>query len=178
MTAITRGSSHCNAPAGVKLREIDYDEQSTLVDALIGQDALVITMSVLAPKETQLKLIEAAAAAGVPFVLPNAWCPDTQDEAFADDILMGEVQREARALIEKLGVSSWITMVTGHWYEYSLGGGATRYGLDWKNKTFTFFDDGEVKMNTIVSPPPYHTRNLKFLSSPPHRLKTTLIPHV
>ena len=137
----------------MKIAKVDYNQQSTLVDALRGQDVLVITTSVRAPKETQLKLIEAAAAAGVPYVLPNAWCPDAQDEDFADDILMGEVQREARALIEKLGVSSWITMITGHWYEFSLGGGAARYGLDWKNKTFTFFDDGLVKMNVIVSLP-------------------------
>ena len=154
MTAITRTSKPCDAPAAVKIAKVDYDEPSTLVDALRGQDALIITMSVQAPKETEFKLVEAAAAAGVPFVLPNAWSPDTQDDALADDILMPS-HREVRARIEKLGTSAWISMITGHWYEYSLGGGAARYGLDWKNRTFTFFDDGDVKMNVIVSVQPF-----------------------
>lgn len=151
MTALTRASSPCAPPSGVQIATVDYAKPETLVAALRGQDVLIITMSVRAPKETQLHLVDAAAAAGVPFVLPNHWCPDVADTQFGEDILLGPTELEARTRIEELGVSAWVGMVTSFWYEYSLGFGPTRYGLDWKERSFTFFDEGETKINTIVS---------------------------
>lgn len=151
---MTRGSAPCSAPAGVKLAKVDYSAPETLVAALRGQDVLIITMSTLAPKETELQLVEAAAAAGVPYVLPNYWCPDTADAAFADDWLLGPAKREVLARLKERspeGSTAWIGMITSFWYEYSLGLGASQYGMDWKKRTFTFFDDGETKINTIVS---------------------------
>ena len=51
---------------------INYEEESTIVDALKGQQFLIITMAVTAPADTESKLIWAAAKAGVPYVMPNA----------------------------------------------------------------------------------------------------------
>jgi hypothetical protein len=138
-------------PEGVKVAKVDYEDVSSITKALEGQDALIITLSTVAPPGTQAKLVEAAAAANVPYVLPNYWGPDLGDEQYADDILAGENERAIRALIEKLGKSAWIGTITGHWYEYSLGLGPTTYGMDWKQRKFTFYDDGETKVNAIVS---------------------------
>lgn len=138
-------------PAGIKIAKVDYDDESTLVAALEGQDALVITMNPQAPPDTQLKLVRAAAAAKVPFVLPNEWGCDMADEQMAQECLLGKYDAPVRKLIEELGVSSWIGVVTGFWYEYSLGFGEQTYGMDWVNRKWTFFDDGETKMNTTVS---------------------------
>nr|GAT46862.1 predicted protein [Mycena chlorophos] len=50
----------------------------------------------------------------------------------------------ARTLVEKLGVSSWISLACGFWYEWSLvGDGRNRFGIDFERRTVTFFDDGE-----------------------------------
>ena len=38
------------------------------------------------------------------------------------------------------------------WYEFSLGGGPERYGFDFKNRTVTFFDDGNTRINTSTWP--------------------------
>ncbi|KAI4866583.1 NAD(P)-binding protein [Hypoxylon rubiginosum] len=154
ITAITRKDSPAinSIPAGVKIAKVDYDDESTLVDALKGQEALIITMHVQAPPDTQLKLVRAAAAAKVPFVLPNEWGCDMEDEAMGQDTLLGKSDLPVRKLVEELGVSSWIGVVTGFWYEYSLGFGTETYGMDWKNRTWTFFDDGETKMNTTTWP--------------------------
>ncbi len=47
----------------------DYDKPDTLVGALRGQDALVITISSRAPmKEIEEKLVRAAGEAGVPWM--------------------------------------------------------------------------------------------------------------
>lgn len=51
---------------------INYDDEAAIVDALKGQQFLIITMAVTAPADTELKLIRAAAKAGVPYVMPNA----------------------------------------------------------------------------------------------------------
>lgn len=153
ITAITRkdSSAASSIPAGLNVAKVDYNDESTLVNALQGQDVLIITMHVRAPPDTQLKLVRAAAAANVPYVLPNEWGCDMADEKMAEDSLLGKFDAPVRSLVEELGKSSWIGVVTGFWYEYSLGFGTETYGMDWKNRTWTFFDDGETKMNTTVS---------------------------
>ncbi|KAL7624633.1 hypothetical protein AAE478_006202 [Parahypoxylon ruwenzoriense] len=150
ITAVTRKDSQSVIPAGLKVAKIDYDDESTLVNALQGQEVLVITMHTLAPPGTQEKLIRAAAAANVPYVLPNEWGPDLADEAMANDVLLGRAEAPIRKLIEELGKSAWIGMVTSFWYEYSLGLGAETFGMDWKKRTWAFFDDGETKINTTT----------------------------
>ncbi|KAI1471675.1 NAD(P)-binding protein [Daldinia caldariorum] len=154
ITAITRKSSSAasHLPQGVKVAEVDYDDESTLVAGLKGQDVLIITVGITAPPDTQSKLIRAAAIANVPFVLPNEWGCDMTDEALGNDILQGERERSTRKLIEELGKSSWIAVATGFWYDYSLGFGKGTYGMELKTRTWTFFDNGETKMNTTTLP--------------------------
>lgn len=73
ITAITREDSSSTFAEGVITKKINYASQDSIVAALQGQDALVITMSVTAPKEQVKQLIEAAAAAGVKWIVPNEW---------------------------------------------------------------------------------------------------------
>ncbi|KAI1498075.1 CipA protein [Biscogniauxia marginata] len=148
VTAITRVDSKAVIPNGVKVAKVDYNDQSTLVKALQDQDALVITMSIRAPKETQSKLVKAAAEANVPYVLPNEWGVDSAKMPFGQDVLMGPDHVAITKEIEELGKSSWISVVTGFWYEYSVAIGPNAYGFDYKNRTLTFIDDGETKFNT------------------------------
>lgn len=51
---------------------------------------------------------------------------------------------------EALGVSKWIAIANGFWYEFSLGGTEDRYGFDFKNRSVVFFDDGNTKINTTT----------------------------
>jgi hypothetical protein len=141
-------------PKGIQAAKVDYNQPQTLIDALKGQDVLVITMNTRAPGDSQIKLVEAAAAAGVPYVIPSDWCPPMTNEQFADDMLLGPNERAVRKRVEELGKSSWIAFITSFWYEYSVAWGPTTYGFDLKNRTVTFFDDGMQKINTSVSPPP------------------------
>ncbi|KAI1802336.1 NAD(P)-binding protein [Daldinia bambusicola] len=154
ITAITRKSSQAasHIPKGVKVAKVDYDDESTLIDGLKGQDVLIITMDTRAPPDTQSKLIRAAATANVPYVLPNEWGCDMTDEAMGKDILLGELELSTRKLVEELGKSSWIGVTTGFWYELSLGFGKETYGMEWKTRNWTFFDNGETKMNTTTLP--------------------------
>ncbi|KAH8812451.1 putative oxidoreductase CipA [Xylogone sp. PMI_703] len=152
VTAITREDSTNEIPDGVIVKKVNYSNQQSLVDALQGQDALIITMSVFAPPETQTKLIDAAAAADVPWVLPNEFGSDPFNAEINRDSILGNVKAKYREHIEELGKSSWIALVCSFWYEFSLAGGPYRYGFDFKNKTLTLFDNGDVKINTSTWP--------------------------
>lgn len=88
VTAITRSGSQSVLPDGVTVKEVDYSKHDTLVQALKGQDALVITLGGFAPKEVQDSLIDAAGEAGVPWIFPNEWSPDTAHEGLVKDVAM------------------------------------------------------------------------------------------
>ncbi|KAK5683049.1 hypothetical protein LTS10_004579 [Elasticomyces elasticus] len=151
VTAITRQDSTSPLPEGVKVAKVKYDDESTLVDALKGQDALVITMGTQAPADTQLKLIRAAAKAGVKWICPNEWGPDSANPDLCKDVSLFAHASGPRDEIKKLGKSSYLGVVCGFWYEWSLAI-ADSYGFDFENKTVTFFDDGETKTNTSTWP--------------------------
>jgi hypothetical protein len=118
---------------------------------LKGQDCLIISLAVTAPPGTQGKLCKAAAEAGVPWILPNEWGIDAEESVAADTVILAHKPREL-SYIESLGVSSWVGVSCGFWYEFSLAGSAERYGFDLKKREVTFFDDGNVKLCTSTFP--------------------------
>ncbi|KAH6881667.1 hypothetical protein BKA58DRAFT_327783 [Alternaria rosae] len=147
VTAVTRAESKATFPSGVSVARIDYDSPDTIVKALTGQDALVITMSVFGGN-AQEKLIRGAAQAGVPWILPNEFGMYNTEEIQNETI--GPGKTIARKLIESLGVSSWIGVTSGFWYEYSLSGGY--YGIDIPKREIVYFDDGKQRMNACTWP--------------------------
>jgi hypothetical protein len=136
----------------VKIKKVNYEDQSRLVEALQGQEALIITLNVFTPSDTQTKLIEAAATANVPWILPNEFGRDNVNSEMGKDDLLGAAKAKYREHIEALGKSSWIAITCGFWYEFSLAGGTWRYGFDFKERTVQQFDDGKTKINTSTWP--------------------------
>ena len=147
LTAITRPDSTSELPSGINVVKASNDDHDALVAALSGQQVLIITLSVLAPDGTQSKLIRAAADAGVPFVLPNEWGCDTTIEEVVNDVPGFSKGPQARKEIAEIGVSSYISVTTGFWYEWSLAIPPS-FGFDFTTKTATFFDDGETKISS------------------------------
>lgn len=147
ITALTRPDSTNQIAAGVHIVRVDYDDAASLASALKGHDCLIITMSIHASPDASRAFISAAAAAGVPWILPNEWGGDS-NEAFARDVPITLRKRRDREYIEELGVSSWIGIACSFWYEFSLAGGHNRYGFDFKKREVTFYDDGKVLVNT------------------------------
>ncbi|KAK2041236.1 NAD(P)-binding protein [Colletotrichum somersetense] len=148
VTAITRHDSSAKFPVGVVAAKVNYDDENSIVEALKGQHYLIITLKNTANHDIQLKLVRAAAKAGVPYVMPNAWGPDPKNRSLMADTLLGTTFESAVKEIERLGASEWIIMSCGFWYEFSLAGSPDRFGFDIKNKSITFFDDGNIKVNT------------------------------
>lgn len=152
ITALTREGSKNTIPAGVhSIQKIDYSNPSTIVEALKGQDVLLYSLAVKATNEAEV-LNKAAADAGVKWVLPNEFGSASKNPQYNQDIMLGVAKEKLRKNIEELGVSSWIGVATGFWYEYSLSMGLPAFGIDIKNRTATFFDDGTQQINTSTWP--------------------------
>lgn len=151
VTAISRPDSKSVLPEGIKVARASTDDHAALVSALKGQDALIITLAVTAPPDTSEKLIRAAADAGVAYLLPNEWGPDTQVEDVVRDVPSFAKGPEARKLIQQLGVSQCLSVSTGFWYEWSLAIPAS-FGFDFSSQTATFFDDGSTPLSTSTWP--------------------------
>ncbi|ROV91374.1 hypothetical protein VMCG_09683 [Cytospora schulzeri] len=146
ITGLTRQDSTSKLPEGVHPVVINYGDQSSIVNALRGQQFLIIVLNPLVPKDTQSKLVRAAAEAGVPYVMPNTYGPDPLNEAMMTQAIIGIPFFHIKKEIEQLGVSSWIAFGSGFWYEWSLAGGADRFGCDIEKRQMTFFDDGAEKI--------------------------------
>ncbi|CAK3763742.1 Hypothetical predicted protein [Lecanosticta acicola] len=151
VTALTRADSKAKLPEGVTAKTIDYEKAETIVKALQGQDVLVITMSVVAPKDQQAKLVNAAIAAGVEWVIPNHWAPDTTDEGLARDVVNFGGLSEFQKWIEDQGKIKHISLSTGFWYEWSLAIPPS-YGFDLAKRKVTYFDQGQTKISTSTWP--------------------------
>ncbi|KAK5721210.1 hypothetical protein LTR17_014771 [Elasticomyces elasticus] len=100
-----------------------------------GQDVLIITMNAMQPVETSLKLIDAAAAAGVRYIVPNELVSNREQVQLGKDLMLVEGQIK-------------ISIGCGFWYEHSLAGTETRFGFDFAKRTVTFYNEGDTKITT------------------------------
>lgn len=131
---------------------IDYDNEDSIVSALRGQEFLIITLSLSAPPGTHSKLLQAAAKAGVPYVMPNAHSINFNGpESLRQDIPVGRSVLENIAEVEQRGMIS-ITLMSGFWYEYSLAAGVPTFGFDLENRKVTLYDDGKTAVNVSTWP--------------------------
>ncbi|EAA31809.1 NAD(P)-binding protein [Neurospora crassa] len=156
ITAITRPGSTNSLPVGLKTIAVPYDSndgEAALVDALRGQQVLIICLWSQAPPDTHHRLVVAAAKAGVPYVIPNGygWVWLDDDEKKRKESLHGEVVYQNLKDVEAQGVSSWISVHCSFWYDFSLSMGERTYGFTLPDKKVTFFDNGEKKIWTTTT---------------------------
>ncbi|KAL1898125.1 hypothetical protein Sste5346_003527 [Sporothrix stenoceras] len=151
ITALTRADSKKVIPEGVQKAVVDYDDHSSLVKALTGQDFFIITLSVRAPRDLSVKLAAAASEAGVKWIMPNAYGPNPHNSAMYDEMGFGQMFRGLTSKLHELKLNP-IVLSCGFWYEFSLAGGLVRYGFDIANRKFTIFDKGDVKIYTSTLP--------------------------
>ncbi|TLD27641.1 NAD(P)-binding protein [Venturia nashicola] len=150
ITAVTRTGSKADFPSGVQIAEVDYnDDGRSLISALRGHQFLIITMAATAPRDTHSKIVKAAAEAGVPYIMPNVHGIDQFNDTLRREAFpsLGDGLLENIFEIERLG-ASYIALVCGFWYEWSLALGDQWFGLDIKNKKVTFLDDGNTRIDT------------------------------
>jgi hypothetical protein len=151
ITVLSRTTSTETFPTGVAVKKVDYTSDDSIASALRGQDFLVITLSATAPPDTHPRIINAAAAAGVKYILPNhfgyALKDDRPSKLPIDPLLNFERYVDDVRAVSSQGVD-FVTIACGFWYEWSLGMAPEFFGFDIANRKVTFYDDGKKKINT------------------------------
>jgi uncharacterized protein YbjT (DUF2867 family) len=143
ITAITRAESDATFPSGVEVKKGDYNDASFLASALKGQDVLIMQLNMM-QMELQVTLIEAAAKAGVPWVLPTEFGSDIYSPIAADFAMTGS-KKKYRDLIAEKGLS-WVAIVNNPWFDWSLKAGM--WSIDIPGKKATLYNVGNTKFNT------------------------------
>ncbi|KAI0465970.1 NAD(P)-binding protein [Xylaria cf. heliscus] len=146
ITVLTRGGNEKKIPAGVNVIQVDYNNKSSLVAALQGQQFLAIVLAGNAPPETHSIIVQAAAKAGVSYIMPTTYGADITNESMVRDDIYHQGAIAKVKEIEALGLS-YIAMACGFWYEWSLALGENYFGIDIKSKKATFFDDGTTMIS-------------------------------
>lgn len=100
------------------MKKGDYASSEFLESALQGQDVLVITLNILTSPDVQGNFIRAAAKAGVPWVLPNEYGQDGDNEELTKAVSILASKKKYRDLIEELGTSNWIGVASNLWIDY------------------------------------------------------------
>ncbi len=125
---------------------MDNSDEPSLVTALKGNDVFVITLGVRSPPGTHAKLVNAASKAGVPWIMPNLYGWDILNTKLLSETPYGQSVMATVAEAENSS-ASWVAMVCGYWYEWSLATGEQWFGFDFKNKKVTFYDDGKTRID-------------------------------
>lgn len=149
MTALTRSDSSSSLPEGVRKAAVDYSDHNSLIEALKGQDFLIITLN-SSPEaySAHAGLVTAAAAAGVQYVMPNLYGPDLLDDSVLyKETGLGFMVDKFMGQIKDAGLRS-IVLNCGYWYEWSLSGGSNTFGFDIAKRTFRRYGKGAVVQNT------------------------------
>lgn len=150
LTALTRAETKGTLPEGVNRVQVDFDKQESLIDALRGQQFLIITLAVRASPEVHNNIVHAAASAGVPYVMPNFYGSDIRNPKLGEETF-GAVIKHQLGEMERLGVS-YVSLACGTWYEWSLALGECWFGFTIPERKVTFFDDGETKVGVSTWP--------------------------
>jgi hypothetical protein len=146
ITALTRINSNISLDPSITVHEVDYNDIPNLTTALHDHEILIITLSVTTPPSVHSNLVQAAAAAGIKYIIPNAYGFNFRNPALLDDIPVASKTASYIAEIEKLGLTHF-SLVCSFWYEWSLGV-PFLYGIDIAARKAIFYDEGNTVINT------------------------------
>ncbi|KAI7762923.1 hypothetical protein LZL87_008364 [Fusarium oxysporum] len=150
ITALTRTGSTSKLPDNIKAIPVDYEDEKSIASALEGQQLLIITLAVNVDPEVHHRIVRAAGKAGIRYIIPNIYAANVviENQGSVDDFFPAAPPINLLKEIERVGVSSWILLVGGVWFDYSLPSGESFMGFEIDNRRATLFDDGEAKINT------------------------------
>lgn len=145
ITAIQRNESKSEFPSEVIVKRGSFEDETFLVDALQGQDAVVVIVPI-PNMDLGDQFIRAAAKARVPYILPTEFGVDTPYFETEHSMMAPKVAR--RRLIEELGVSSWIAVINNFWLDANVGSGL--WGIDVRGRKAELLKNAEAKISTTT----------------------------
>ena len=79
---------------------------------------MIITLALGLPKDVEIKYVEAAAAAGVRYVVPKQWGSDNGNAGLVARVPYLQRMVPVRRRVEELGRSEWVGLVCNPWYDW------------------------------------------------------------
>ena len=116
VTVITRPTSTIKYPPRVQVKKGEYKDAAFLESALHGQDVLVIMLG-FGGLPDQDAIIQAAAKAGVRYLLPTEYGAPSGNEKQIKAVELIKIKRDVHDQIEQLGMK-WVGVVTNPWIDY------------------------------------------------------------
>ncbi|KAH7007576.1 putative oxidoreductase CipA-like protein [Ilyonectria destructans] len=148
ITAIQRPGATSTFPAEIIVKKGSLEDEAFLADVLKGQDALILMPPLPQLVPLQEPAIRAAAKVGVPYVFPSEFGPDPFAGQLVEENQLLVAKKSIRDLIEKLGVSSWVSVAVGPWLDGGFGAGL--WGIDAKARKATIWKGADAKVNTAT----------------------------
>ncbi|WZH40839.1 NmrA domain-containing protein [Fusarium acuminatum] len=148
ITVIQRHEATSTFPPGVIVKKGSLKDEIFLTEVLKGQDALVLMPPLAQLVELQEPAIRAAANAGVPYILPSEFGPDPFAGQLVEENELLIAKKSIRDLIERISVSSWISIVVGPWLDAGLTQGL--WGIEPKTRKATIWRGADAKINTAT----------------------------
>lgn len=157
VTILARPESKATIPSSpnIQIINVDYASEPDMIAALRNHDFLIITLSARAPPTLHSQIVNAAAKAGVQWIMPNYWAFALGERggAMAADPMFssfGKAIDDVRNVsVSDEGVKPhFVALCNGFWYEFSLSMGNPWFGFDIKNRKVTLYDEGTVKIST------------------------------
>ncbi|KAJ7593806.1 hypothetical protein C8J56DRAFT_925243 [Mycena floridula] len=150
VSVLTRESSSSVFPEGVNVVRADYSSHQSLVAALKGQDAAVITFpGDPSLEKIQRAVIDAAVEAGVSHIIPSSFGNDLANEpGRSEPMFAPKVGSETylRTLASE-GKISYTTVYNGAFLDWALlSPGGALLGIDLVKKKATLIDEGTNKV--------------------------------
>ena len=143
ITAIQRPEATSVFPPSVIVKKGNLEDEVWLAEVLKGQDALILMPPLSALVSLQEPAIRAAAKVSLPYVFPSEFGPDP----FAGELITENgllvAKKSVRDLIERLGVSSWVSIAVGPWLDGGLAPGL--WGIDAKARKATIWRGADAK---------------------------------
>jgi uncharacterized protein YbjT (DUF2867 family) len=126
ITIVTRSDSSTEFPTSpsITVKSADYASQASLASSLRGNEALILMLNFQALGDVQMALIDAAAEAGVQWILPTEYGADNANSELAAMVPVNAMKTAPRRHVEEvagryqgLGLS-WVGVVTNPWFDY------------------------------------------------------------
>lgn len=124
IAVISRSGSKSAFPAdpSITVKTGSYDSASFLESAFAGIDAAILTLNYNAVPDGEIRLIEAAAAAGVKWIFPAEFGSDTGNEVMVNAVPIHPIKVRVRGVIEDLSKKheglKWVGLVTNPWFDF------------------------------------------------------------
>ncbi|KAK4579903.1 hypothetical protein LTR86_000104 [Recurvomyces mirabilis] len=148
VTVMTRDTAHLTkVPSEIDIKQVDYDSNSSLTEALEGQDALVSTVAMSAISN-QPRMIDAAIAADVKVFVPAEYTVNSRDALAQAQPMMSSVVDIQKYLATKEDQITWFVINCGALLELLLDHPVL---LDFDNRKATLWDgvEGAISLSNF-----------------------------